>query len=270
LAILTDEGSASASEIVSGSLQDLDRAVIIGQNTYGKGLVQITRPIAYKARLKVTISKYYIPSGRCIQRIDYSHRNGNGEASAIPDSLRKDFKTKNGRIVKDGAGIEPDIKTNIETLSHIATTLYFKNLIFDYANKYHVDHLQLRDGNNFALTEAEYNEFAAFLQGKDYDYTTDSEQQLEDLKKSVKEENFSEDISKMLTDLEDKIKHDKAKDLVKYQPEIKRILEQEIVSRYAYEKGRIANGLRDDPDVIKAIEVLSDPLKYQGVLTAKK
>lgn len=270
LVILTDEGSASASEIVSGSMQDLDRAVIIGQNTYGKGLVQITRPLSYKARLKVTISKYYIPSGRCIQRIDYSNRDGNGLASAVPDSLRKEFKTKNGRIVKDGAGIEPDIKTSFDILSHVATTLYFKNHFFDYANKYRVDHPELRDGNAFALSDAEYDDFVNFLKGKDYDYTTDSEEKLNDLKKLLTEENYSESVTAMLNDLEAKIKHDKEKDLVKFKPEIKRILEQEIVSRYAYEKGRIANGLKDDPDVLEAIKVLSDPARYKGILTAQK
>ena len=270
LAILTDEGSASASEIVSGSMQDLDRAVIIGQNTYGKGLVQITRPLAYKARLKVTISKYYIPSGRCIQRIDYSHRDDNGVATAVPDSLRKEFKTKNGRTVKDGAGIEPDIKTDVETLSAVATALYYKNHFFNFANQYFVDHPQLRGGNDFTMTDEEYDQFVNYLKGKDYDYTTESEQKLGDLKKTVKEENFSDAVTSELSDLETKIKHDKEKDLVKFKPEIKRILEQEIVSRYNYEKGRIANGLKDDPDVKKAIEVLGDPLKYKGILSAHK
>lgn len=270
LAVLTDGGSASASEIVSGSMQDLDRGVIIGQNTYGKGLVQVTRPVAYKSKLKVTISKYYIPSGRCIQRIDYSHRNADGIASALPDSLRKEFKTKNGRIVKDGAGIEPDIKTEEQRISPIAVSLYTHNHLFQFANQYKHDHPQLRGGNDFTMTDEEYNQFVDFLKGKEYDYTTPSESKLEDLKKSIKDDNYSEEVQKGIGELEAQLKHDKSKDLIKFKPEIKRLLEEEIVSRYTYEKGRIANSLKDDPDVKKAAEVLGDSSRYKAILTAKK
>ena len=270
LAVLTDGGSASASEIVSGSMQDLDRGVIIGQNTYGKGLVQITKPIAYKSKLKVTISKYYIPSGRCIQRIDYSHRSNDGIASALPDSLRQDFKTKAGRIVKDGAGIEPDIKTEEERIAPISIALYTNNHIFQFANQYKYGHAQLRNGNDFVLTDDEYTQFTDFLKGKEYDYTTPSEVKLADLKKSIKDDSFSPEIQKVITDLETQIKHDKSKDLLKYKPEIKHLIEQEIASRYNYEKGRIANSLKDDNEVKKAIEILSDDAKYKSMLTAKK
>jgi carboxyl-terminal processing protease len=270
LAVLTDGGSASASEIVSGSIQDLDRGIVIGQNTYGKGLVQITRPVAYKSKLKVTISKYYIPSGRCIQRIDYTHRNVDGVASALPDSLRKEFKTRSGRIVKDGAGIEPDIKTEEQRISSITISLYSNNHIFYFANQYKSQHPQLREGNNFSLSDEEYNQFMDFLKGKEYDYTTISELKLNELRKSIKEDSFSQDVQKLIADLDFQIKHDKSKDLQKYKPEIKRLLEQEIVSRYSYEKGRIANGLKDDVDVLKAIQVLSDQAMYKSMLTAKK
>lgn len=270
LAILTDGGSASASEIVSGSMQDLDRGVIIGQNTYGKGLVQVTKPVAYKAKLKVTISKYYIPSGRCIQRIDYSHRNAEGVASALPDSLRKDFKTKGGRIVKDGAGIEPDIKTLEEKVAPITIALYNNNHLFQFANIYKNEHPTLRDGNKFSMTDQEYAQFTTYLKGKTYDYTTLSENKLNDLKKSIKEDDYSASVQKVITDLEAQIKHDKSKDLDKYKPEIKQLLEQEIASRYGYEKGRIANGINTDPDVAKAIELLNDNVKYKSILTAKK
>ncbi|HNE50237.1 MAG TPA: S41 family peptidase [Chitinophagales bacterium] len=270
LVILTDGGSASASEIVSGSMQDLDRGVIIGQNTYGKGLVQVTKPIAYKAKLKVTISKYYIPSGRCIQRIDYSHRNAEGVASALPDSLRKDFKTKGGRIVKDGAGIEPDIKTPEEKVAPITVALYNNNHLFQFANIYKNEHPTLRDGNKFSMTDQEYAQFVDYLKGKTYDYTTLSENKLNDLKKSIKEDDYSTSVQKVITDLEAQIKHDKSKDLDKYKTEIKQLLEQEIASRYGYEKGRIANGINTDPDVAKAIELLNDNAKYKSILTAKK
>jgi carboxyl-terminal processing protease len=270
LAILTDGGSASASEIVSGSMQDLDRGVVIGQNTYGKGLVQITKPIAYKSKLKVTISKYYIPSGRCIQRIDYSHRGNDGIASALPDSLRKEFKTKSGRVVKDGAGVEPDIKTDEEKVAPITIALFNNNHVFQFANQYKYKNTSLRNTNNFSLSDEEYNQFIEFLKGKEYEYTTSSEVKLADLKKSIKDDNFSPEIQKVIADLEAEIKHDKSKDLIKYKPEIKKYIEQEIVSRYTFEKGKIANSLNNDIDVKKAIEILSDAVKYKSMLTAKK
>ncbi len=270
LAILTDGGSASASEIVSGSIQDLDRGIVIGQNTYGKGLVQITRPVAYKSKLKVTISKYYIPSGRCIQRIDYSHRSTDGVASALPDSLRKEFKTRSGRIVKDGAGIEPDVKTEEQRISPIAVSLYTNNHIFYFSNQYRNEHSELRDGNLFSLSDDEYGQFIDFLKGKEYDYTTPTELKLNELKKSIKEDNFSQEVQKVIADLDFQIKHDKSKDLIKFKPEIKRLLEQEITSRYTYEKGRIANGLKDDTDILKAIQILSDDALYKSMLTSKK
>lgn len=270
LAVLTDGGSASASEIVSGSIQDLDRGVIIGQNTYGKGLVQVTKPVAYKSKLKVTISKYYIPSGRCIQKIDYSHRGSDGVASALPDSLRKEFKTKSGRIVKDGAGIEPDIKTEEQKIAPISIALFTNNHFFHYANDYKHKHPTLRGGNSFSMTDEEYKDFSTYLEGKEYNYTTVSELKFDELKKSVKEDSYSESVQKVLSDLEAQIKHDKSKDLIKYKPEIKRLLEQEIVSRYTYEKGRIANSLKDDSEVIKAAEILIDNAKYKSILTAKK
>lgn len=270
LTVLTDGGSASASEIVSGSIQDLDRGVIIGQNTYGKGLVQTTKPLPYKSKLKVTISKYYIPSGRCIQRIDYSHRNADGIANALPDSLRKEFKTKVGRTVKDGAGIEPDVKTEDMRVAPITIALYNNNHIFNFANQYKHDHSTLRDNSKYSMSDAEYEQFVAYLKGKEYDYTTSSELQLDDLKKAVKSDNYSETVQKTITELENEIKHDKSKDLEKYKPEIKRILEQEITSRYLYESGRIANSLREDEEVKKAVEILNDAAKYKSILSAQK
>lgn len=270
LVFLTDGGTASASEIVSGSMQDLDRGIVIGQNTYGKGLVQITKPLPYKGKLKVTVSKYYIPSGRCIQRIDYSHRSDNGIASAVPDSLRKEFKTKAGRTVKDGAGIEPDIKTTLQETNPITIALYTNNHFFNYANVYKTKHTELRDGNKFRLTDDEYNDFVDYLKDKTYTYTNEAEAKLNDLQKSAEESHLSESSMKLLTALGDKIKEDKSKDLITHKSEIKELLEEEIVSRYTYEKGRIANSLKDDKDVLKAIEILSDNNTYKQILTAKK
>ncbi len=270
LAILIDENSASASEIVSGSIQDLDRGVVIGQNSYGKGLVQVTKPVGYKSKLKLTISKYYIPSGRCIQRIDYSHRDENGKASALPDSLRSVFKTKNGRLVKDGAGIEPDIKTEEQVMSPITIALYVNNLIFDYATQYKYDHKVLRDSTKFSMNEEEYKQFVKFLEGKKYDYTSKTEETLDKLNDLIKDENYSAEIKSTLGLLHDKIDADKKQDVFKYEQQIKKLLEDEIVARYYFEKGRIANSLINDIDVAKAKEILLNNIQYKEILSAKK
>ncbi|HMU97637.1 MAG TPA: S41 family peptidase [Chitinophagales bacterium] len=270
LAILIDENSASASEIVSGSIQDLDRGVVIGQNSYGKGLVQVTKPVGYKSKLKLTISKYYIPSGRCIQRIDYSHRDENGKASALPDSLRSVFKTKNGRLVKDGAGIEPDIKTEEQVMSPITIALYVNNLIFDYATQYKYDHKVLRDSTKFSMNEEEYKQFVKFLEGKKYDYTSKTEETLDKLNDLIKDENYSAEIKSTLGLLHDKIDADKKQDVFKYEQQIKKLLEDEIVARYYFEKGRIANSLINDNDVAKAKEILLNYIQYKEILSAKK
>jgi carboxyl-terminal processing protease len=270
LVVLTDGGSASASEIVSGSLQDLDRGIVIGQRTYGKGLVQITRPIAYKAKLKVTTSKYYIPSGRCIQAIDYSNRDLDGTAHEIPDSLRKAFKTRGGRTVLDGAGIDPDIKLEPERMTNITMALYQHNLIFLYANIYKSKHPELRGGNKFSLTNEEYSDFLAFLKGKEYDYTTTSEEVLKELKETAKEEHYYDAIKSAMTELEKNMMHDKDNDLIKHKAQVSRALEMEIVSRYGFQKGRIENSLADDPEVLKAIEILNTPSKLKSILTVGK
>jgi carboxyl-terminal processing protease len=270
IAVLIDGGSASASEIVSGSIQDLDRGIIIGNNTYGKGLVQVTKPLGYKSKLKVTISKYYIPSGRCIQRIDYSHRDENGKASEMPDSLRTVFKTKNGRTVKDGAGIEPDIKTKEEEMAPITIALYINHHIFDFANQYKYNNKTLRDSNQFKLNDNEYNDFIIFLKSKTYKYTSKTEETLKELNKLIKDENYSEEIKKTLSILETKIEADKEQDLIKYKSQISKLLNEEIVSRYYYEKGKIANSLSNDIDVQTAKDILINTIKYKEILAQKK
>ena len=267
ITVLVDRGSASASEIVSGSLQDLDRAVVIGQRSYGKGLVQQTRPLSYNAQLKVTVAKYYTPSGRCIQALDYSHRNEDGSVDKVPDSLISAFKTKNGRIVYDGGGIAPDINIEAEKYSTLLQNLVTKNLIFNYATKYRVAHATIPLVKNFRLTDAEYDDFVTYLNTKEYDYTTKTEKALDDLKKDAKDDKTLDAIGGDIDALKTKIKHNKKDDLVKFKPEIKQFLEEEIASRYYFQNGRLEASLRDDPELTQAISVLNDSDKYKKVLT---
>ena len=191
LAVLVNSGSASASEIVSGTLQDLDRGVIIGQRTFGKGLVQTTRTLGYNAQLKITTSKYYIPSGRCIQALDYTHRNEDGSVGKIPDSLVTAFKTKSGRQVFDGGGIQPDIVMDQKKLSNISASLISKSIIFDFATHYRNEHPSIPPANSFRLSDDDWNDFVNFIADKEYDYTTKSEKSLEELKKILKRKNTS-------------------------------------------------------------------------------
>lgn len=267
VAVLIDRGSASAAEIVSGSFQDLDRAVVLGQRSYGKGLVQQTRPLSYNAQLKVTVAKYYTPSGRCIQALDYSHRNEDGSVDKIPDSIMTAFRTKNGRIVYDGGGIAPDIQTEPVKYSNILASLVTKNLIFDYATKYRIAHESIASPKEFSLTDAEYDSFITFLNGKDYDYTTRTEKRLEDLKKDAEEDNNLVDIQKDIDELKNKITHNKKTDLIKYKPEIKQFLEEEIVSRYYFQSGRLEASLKGDNEVTEGIKILNESEKYKKILT---
>lgn len=266
LIVLIDEGTASASEIVSGSIQDLDRGIVIGQNSYGKGLVQITRPIAYKSRLKVTTSKYYIPSGRCIQRIDYTHRDETGIAKVLPDSLRKSFKTKFGRIVKDGAGIEPDVKTEEEIMADVTISLFENNHFFTFANLYKKNHPTLLGDSKYKMTEAEYAEFVEFVKSKSFKYETDTEKALKALKKTAEDEKYLAALQPAITTLESEILSEKGDDLMKFKSEIKRILQMEIVSRYKYEKGRIASSLTEDKDIATSLEYFKEIEKYNKLL----
>lgn len=267
VAVLVDRGSASASEIVSGSLQDLDRAVIIGQRSYGKGLVQQTRPLSYNAQLKVTVAKYYTPSGRCIQALDYSHRNEDGSVDKVPDSLISAFKTKNGRIVYDGGGIAPDVPVELTKYSNILTSLVTKNLIFDYATHYRNLHPSLPAAKEFRLSDAEYDDFVNFLNGKDYDYTTKTEKTLEELRKQATDEKTIDAVSADLDALKTKLAHSKKDDLLKFKPEIKEFLEEEIASRYYFQRGRLESSMKDDPELKEAMAVLSDSDRYKKILT---
>lgn len=264
--VLINSSSASASEIVSGTIQDLDRGVVIGEKSYGKGLVQTTRPLGYNARLKLTTAKYYTPSGRCIQALDYSHRNPDGSVGEIPDSLKKEYATKNGRKVLSGGGVEPEIKVEDEPTSMLAITLYVKNYIFDYATDYAKRNPTIADPENFKLDKSEFAAFSKWLEKKDYSYKTQTEIMLDSLKSIATREKYFSDIEGEYKALENKLHRDKKQDLLKHEEEITQLLESEIVSRYYYMRGRIEHSLRTDKDVKQALLVLNDKAKYKTTL----
>ncbi|MCQ2297070.1 MAG: S41 family peptidase [Bacteroidales bacterium] len=266
VAVLIDGSSASASEIVSGSLQDFDRAVIIGSRSYGKGLVQNILPMAYNSQMKVTVSKYYIPSGRCIQAIDYTHRDENGKALKVPDSLKTAFKTRNGRTVYDGFGIEPDVEIEPEYMSGLAIALVQKQLVFDYATKFSKEHPSIAPAGEFEITDEIYDDFVKFLSDKSYDYSTFTERMLGELRKVAKEEQYIDALDEEIKQLEQKLKDDKAADIKKHRDEISEMLRNEILVRYYYQKGRIEGAIKNDPVVKKAAEILNDKEQYRKLL----
>lgn len=267
LAVLIDEGSASASEIVSGSLQDLDRAVLVGQESYGKGLVQQTRPLSYNSQLKVTVAKYYIPSGRCIQRIDYSHRDDKGKATEVPDSLINTFKTQNGRPVSDGKGIFPDVEIEPKTYSNISAELMTELHIFEFANEFKRKHDSIAPVAEFKITDELYNEFLTFCENRTIDYKTKSEDLIEKFKNAAEKESYFTDVEEEYNNLLHKLNRNKKEDLVTFKTEIIELLENEIISRYYYQKGRIQSSLKYDIELNKAIEILSNSDQYNAILT---
>ena len=264
--VLVNSGSASASEIVSGALQDLDRAVIVGQRTFGKGLVQTTRPLTYNAQLKITTAKYYIPSGRCIQALDYTHRNPDGSVGKVPDSLISSFKTKNGRVVYDGGGITPDYALEPQLLSSISQALINNYILFDYATQYKITHLTIASAKDFQLSDAEYEDFIKWQADKKYDYITDSEKKLEELREKAEKEKYFEHIKAEYEAVKKLLVHDKATDLRINKEEVREMLENEIVSRYYYQNGRLETSFDTDPDVQAALKALRDPSVYQQMM----
>ncbi|MBO3270291.1 S41 family peptidase [Hymenobacter defluvii] len=266
IVVITSNRSASASEIVSGTLQDYDRAVLVGERTFGKGLVQATRPLSYNSQLKVTTAKYYIPSGRCIQEIDYSHRADDGTLGKVPDSLRTAFKTQAGRVVYDGGGVAPDVAVEEKPLADISRVLIQKGYLFDYATRYRSEHPTIAAARQFKISEADYQKFVQYVSGKDINYSTDMEKSLATLTKQAKAEKHYEDIKAELEGMRKKVSTNKANDLVRFKPEIKEMLEQEIVSRYYFQKGQIEATFDDDPDILMAMNVLNDQPRYQALL----
>lgn len=269
LVVLINRGSASASEIVAGALQDLDRAVIIGQRTFGKGLVQTSRPLKYNAQLKVTTAKYYIPSGRCIQALDYSNRNEDGSVGHIPDSLISEYQTRNGRLVYDGGGIEPDFEVVPEMLSEITIQLFAQNYFFDFATRYRNQNDSIASPETFSLTDEDYESFKGFIQEKDFEFKTASEKAFDELVKTAKREKYYELASEEFSGLEEKLAHNNLKDLTTFEKEIRQILGEEIVNRYYYQSGRILAQIQDDVQLEKAISVLNEEGQMDEVLAGK-
>lgn len=265
--VLTSDHSASAAEIVSGVIQDYDRGILVGEKTFGKGLVQATKPLSYNAQLKVTTAKYYIPSGRCIQAIDYSKKKEDGSATRIADSLRREFKTKNGRKVFDGAGVSPDVKVVKGDFAAITVSLIQKNHIFDYATEYAFNHPKIASAKEFQLTDAEYLEFTKWLVGKDYDYKTKVETELEDLIDNSKKEKYYDGIKDQIESLKQKIYHNKESDLQKFKSEIIEMLEGEIVTRYYLQKGGVEASFDNDEDIKAALDLFKDDARFKKILT---
>ncbi len=266
LVVLVSNSSASASEIVSGVMQDYDRGVLVGQKSFGKGLVQQTRPLAYNSQLKVTTAKYYIPSGRCIQAIDYSHRNPDGSVGKIADSLKAEFKTQAGRKVYDGGGVTPDIEVEERDYAPIIYGLLKSDYIFDYATEYYYAHDQIPDAKELSLTEEEYADFTRWLKDKDLTYTTQVEREIDQLIASAKKERYYNDIESQILNLKKETLHNKDTDLMTFKADVKALLEREIAGRYYYQEGMIESTFDEDPDIQKAVEVLSDMSKYEEIL----
>ena len=267
LAVLVNGASASASEIVSGSLQDLDRAVIIGSRTYGKGLVQTTRNLPYNGTLKVTTSKYYIPSGRCIQAIDYAKKNADGSVARTPDSLTNVFHTVAGREVRDGGGIRPDIEIKEDKFPNIIFYLMNEDIIFDYATQYCWDHPILASVDAFQLTDADYEDFKKLVKSRNFKYDRQSEKLLKTLKEMAEFEGYMEGASEEFKALEKKLNHNLDRDLDHFAKPIKEYISQEIITRYFYQRGAVMERLKDDKDLEKAVEVLGNSAEYTRILS---
>ena len=266
LIVLINSNSASASEIVSGSVQDLDRGVVIGRRSYGKGLVQQSRKLPYNSQLKVTVAKYYIPSGRCIQALDYSNRNEDGSVGKVPDSLISTFYTRNGREVKDGGGVMPDIKTENEEVSDISISLMNKRLVFDFATQFRYKNEKIESIEKFEITDEIFNNFVEFLSDKEYQYTTATEDALDIFKEITDEEGTSDLISEEFNLLIEKIKLNKENDLENNKEEIISFISNEIVSRYYYQEGRIIDRLKHDKDIDEALRLFKNMDEYHSLL----
>ena len=267
IAVLVNSGTASSSEILSGSLQDLDRAVIVGNRTYGKGLVQVPRSLPYGGNLKITTSKYYIPSGRCVQAIDYAHRNEDGSVARIPDSLTTVFHTAAGREVRDGGGVSPDVEVKQERLPNILYYLVRDNLIFDYATDFCLKHPVIASAEKFELTDADYTDFKNKVKGADFKYDQQSEKILKTLKEAAEFEGYMKEASAEFKALENKLTHNLDRDLDCFSKDIKEMIAEEIIKRYYYQRGAIIQQLKGDNELDEAVKILTNPERYQQILS---
>lgn len=266
LAVLIDRASASASEIVSGALQDLDRAVLVGERSFGKGLVQTVRDLTYNTKLKVTTAKYYIPSGRCIQALDYSHRNPDGSVGKVPDSLITEYATKNGRKVYDGGGISPDVKVETDEYARITQELVLQDLTFDFVNNYALRHPEIPAIKDFKVSEDIYNQFKQYLKEKNFSYETSSQQMLEKLIETAKAEKYFDASKEEIEKLQKEFAHSIDRDMNLFKEEIMSFLAEQFIQRYYYQEGVIEYKMKHDKEVAKAVEILADRNEYQKLL----
>lgn len=266
LAVLINRGSASASEIVAGTIQDYDRGVIIGEKSFGKGLVQVSRPLSYNSQLKVTTAKYYTPTGRCIQVLDYTHRRDDGSVGSIPDSIKQDFKTSHGRVVYDGGGIDPDIKVESVEAHGLTQLLFEKGYLFDYATLYTTKHPETPNPKTFMLSDEDYNQFVTWMKGKGYQFKSNLEFELQEFITDAKKEKYFAELKSQLDHITTRINESRKNELLLYKDQIKMLLEEDIVSRFHLERGSIEARFKYDNDVKKAIDVAHDQVNYKKIL----